>query len=270
MLKARFLLILATCFGFGAILTPACRSQNDTGSRSVQGALNTAQFSLRDAQVIAVATSGHTVRAPLAADGSFQVTLVVGERYQLRFANSTSTDGIYDAFAVLALQGGQRHVFDVVAGPPVELGRVGLLGTVRTTKTLTAATSGGNDDDADDDEMDDNDDGDDQDGQHDDDVDQVCDLSGGADMADVEAENDPTGEICDCEDGDALRTRSSDDDDGDDDDMTDSSTVSDDDDDMASDHDSNDDADDDDIDQPCDQGPQNGEGGDTTPVPGGV
>jgi hypothetical protein len=204
----------------------ACQQNGDT--RKVSGQLDTTQFPLMKggAEVVGAAMSGRTHRAPIRSDGSFEIELLVGERYQLRFAQKTATDGVFDAFAVLTVDGNSRRTFQVMAGPAVDLGRVGLVGTIARSSSSLRAFTGGDDDDGDStdddddtdstdtstdadsdsddaDSTDDDSDSSDADSDHDsDDVDQVCDEPGGMDMEDVEAENDPADDMCACSDDD--------------------------------------------------------------------
>lgn len=243
-------------------------------TRTVSGRLEVAQFQVDRAEAVAIAADGRIFHAPLAADGSFSLTLPTYATYALRFANTTGTDGVLDAFAVMVQKSGanrKQRSFTLTPGDAMELGRIARVQTI--SKGLSAAT------DDDDDELDETDetetssDADDIDDDSDVDTDgttstatatdadadsdseadsdsdsdsssdgtspqdddlEVCDLAGGAEMAEVEPQNNPLSNtdsdgdgVADDEDSDDCDSDGDSDSDSDDGDSNDADSDSD-------------------------------------------
>ncbi|HJZ88582.1 MAG TPA: hypothetical protein VKN99_25590 [Polyangia bacterium] len=186
----------------------ACSSPSRP-TRLITGHLDVAHYHLAGAQVVAMSSSGHVFRAPIAqATGAFRIALPVGSTYMLRFANTTASRRLFDAFAVLAPMrptGVRTHWVTLTAGRPIDLGRIAKAGTL-TSQTLQPLDDGGGGDDSADNDSADHD----NDGEEDDDAD-ACDLDDGADMEDADSERDILDDTDSDQDGVADSQDSSDD-----------------------------------------------------------
>jgi hypothetical protein len=275
-----------TTLGMVGLLASSCGNSSTT----ISGQLDTAQFRLVDAQIIAIDAHGSTRRASIGADGAFSIELPVPATYNIRFANGTSQAGIYDAFAVLTDQNTAGQIarrFTIKEGGTIDLG---IVRRPAGSKSFGLRAASDDDDDDDADSSDDGDsDGSDDDGDsdssgggvHEDDVELVCDLGRGGDISEVEAENDMSGYadadadgVTDDQDDDSSCDHDDDADSDDDSDGTGTATVADDDSDGDSDSDSDGhgcrDAFEDTLDEPCGGNSGAGETGDPVPDPNGT
>jgi hypothetical protein len=175
-----------------AVAAVGCSSS----TRTVSGQLDLTQMYPTNAQVVAISSSGHVFRAPIAASGAFSISLPTQASYTIRFANATSVAQRFDAFATLAPRraGVSTHWFTLTSGAAIQLGRVARPGTTaaKTTAGLTTASDGV--DDGSSDSADDK-------GEQEDDGAEACDLSGGTDDADVESDHDVNDDVDSDHDG---------------------------------------------------------------------
>jgi hypothetical protein len=189
----RALLLVASTVVFAVGCSPSGSSV-----RSLSGQLDTTQVHLVQAQVVAQAIDGRVFRAPVSSTGAFQLTLPVGVRYSVRFANTTSNSSLYDSFAVLAVRPGQ-HTFDWTAGGAVALGRVGRAAAAASALQPASETEDGTGTSG-------SDDGKESDVE--DDGAKACDLSNGADEMEVQSAHDLLADVDSDHDGksDAVDT----------------------------------------------------------------
>ncbi|MGZ3427039.1 MAG: hypothetical protein ACXVCV_10345 [Polyangia bacterium] len=164
-----------------AVAAVGCSS----GSRTVSGQLDLTQMRPANAQVVAISSAGHVFRAPIAASGAFSISLPTQASYTIRFANATNVANRFDSFATLAPRraGVSTHWFALTSGAAINLGRVARAGTTAAAKTsagLSTASDGADDGSS----------GSAESGEQEDDGAEACDLSGGADTADVESDHD--------------------------------------------------------------------------------
>jgi hypothetical protein len=162
--------------------------------RAVKGRLDTSQFRLESARVLAIGSDGHRYKSDVQADGSFRLSLPVDARYEIRFANSTTGAGVFDAFAILIDRDKSGVMYRTIAlssGPEIDLGLVRREGNA--SRGLRALTDDGEEDDEDSSsESSDDDsssDSEDSDSDSDSEVSFACDLSGGSDLEAVESEH---------------------------------------------------------------------------------
>ncbi|MCU1280976.1 MAG: hypothetical protein JWM53_4522 [bacterium] len=164
-----------------AVAAMGCSS----GTRTVSGQLDLTQMHPTNAQVVAISSAGHVFRAPIAANGAFSISLPTQASYTIRFANATNVAQRFDAFATLAPRraGVSTHWFALTSGAAIQLGRVARPGTaaVKPSAGLSTASDGADDGSSD---------GAGEQGEQEDDGAEACDLSGGADDADVESDHD--------------------------------------------------------------------------------
>lgn len=168
---------------------------SSSSTRTISGQLDLTQMRTLNAQVIARASSGRAFRAPIAADGSFAITLPTHATYSIRFANASSAANVYDAFATLTARrpASTTRWFTLTPGAAIALGRVARPGTAPAAAKGPLAI-------ASDRSGDDGKDGADQ-GEHEDDGAEACDLDSGKDMADVESEHDVNDDVSSNQDG---------------------------------------------------------------------
>ncbi|MCC7383317.1 MAG: hypothetical protein IT384_15885 [Deltaproteobacteria bacterium] len=101
----------------------ACSSSE----RTIQGQVDRGSFRLSAAQVVAISTTGDTRRAALDAEGRFSIALPIGQTYELRFANSTRSAGVVDQFAYLSYptsSGMKKLTFVLSEGPVIDVGLI--------------------------------------------------------------------------------------------------------------------------------------------------
>jgi hypothetical protein len=182
-----------------SIVTLLAAGCSQTPTRAISGQLDVTQFHLAGAQVVAMSSSGRVFRAAVSPTGAFRIVLPTHSTYTLRFANTTSSARLFDAFAQLApakAGGARTHWITLTEGPAINLGKIGKVGTVGPVATLR---SEGSDDGAET-----------EDGEEDDGA-ESCDLSSGSDMEDVESEHDALDDVDSDHDGVADSSDSSDD-----------------------------------------------------------
>jgi hypothetical protein len=190
----------ASLFLGAALVAAGC--SNGVEQRTLAGRVDTTALRLDNAQVIAVAASGRTFRAPIDKSGAFSIALPVAATYTIRFANGTTDPTRFDAFGTLVVTsagGARSRYLTLTSGPTIALGRVSIAGTTTSSPTSgsglgTASDSGSS---SDDDGRSSSEDHADDSGHEDDDA-EVCDLSGGKDDVELEAEHDP-GHDCDAD-----------------------------------------------------------------------
>ena len=180
------------------IVLTACAQDRPT--RAISGQLDVAQFHLSGAQVVAMSSSGRVFRAAVSpTTGAFRIVLPTGSTYTLRFANTTTSPRLYDAFAVLApvKAGGTRtHWITLTPGAEIQLGKIGKPGTIGPTATLRSEGS---------------DAGAESENGEEDDGAEACDVSHGSDMEEVDSEHDALDDTDSDHDGVADSQDSSDD-----------------------------------------------------------
>jgi hypothetical protein len=175
----------------GAFALAGCSGSSTT--RTLSGQLDVSTLHLSNPQIVAISSSGRVYRAPIAANGAFQITLPAHATYSLRFANSTTAAERFDTFAILAVHkvGGTSHWFTLTPGAPILMGRVAQAGTAAAASSgLSTASTGETESD-----------GADQESEQEDDGAEACDLSLGQDQADVESEHDVNDDVDSDHDG---------------------------------------------------------------------
>jgi hypothetical protein len=163
-------------------------------TRTISGQLDLTQMRPVSAQVIARSSLGHVYRAPIAADGSFRISLPVNTTYTVRFANATTMAKRFDAFATLAARRpiGASHWFTLTPGANITLSRVARVGVARVVHTSPIAITSDSGDDGK--ESADK-------GEKEDDGAEACDLENGKDDADVESDHDVNDDVDSDHDG---------------------------------------------------------------------
>lgn len=167
---------------------------SSSSTRTVSGQLSLTQLHPVNAQVVAISSAGRVFRAPIAANGSFSISLPTNATYTMRFANATTAANRYDAFATLAPRtpSGSTHWFTLTSGGTIRLGLVSRVGTTaKATAGLQTQSDGSDSEGSDGAEA----------GEQEDDGAEACDLSGGSDDADVDSDHDLNDDVDSDHDG---------------------------------------------------------------------
>jgi hypothetical protein len=170
--------------------------------RALSGQIDTAQVQLTNARVIARSAAGRVFHAPIAADGTFKLSLPTNERYSIRFANATTNPKFFDAFAVLTstrANGLRTHWYTLTPGGDISLGRVSRAPAAFGGATASSTASDTPDDSEDPAE------------QEEDDEVEVCDVDDGQDQVEVEGEHDLLDDVDSDRDGTSDSVDSDDD-----------------------------------------------------------